>query len=210
MNPQRLTLLTIVVAVLVVAGVLLAPRLRGTSTSGEIDYAAQPFDGSADAPVKVAVFFDFLCPHCATFSETVTPILKREFVDTGVASLYFLNFPVVDPVRSRTLAVMGECVYRQSNRAFVDLEPILLRAQSEIRNTPRAIEIALTYAPSLDGDALRTCVNDAATADAVDADVAATRTFNLTGTPSVVVDGSVVANPTLENVRRAIEDAAAN
>ncbi len=208
MNPQRLTLLTIVVAVLVVAGVLLAPRLRGTSASGEIDYAAQPFDGSADAPVKVAVFFDFLCPHCANFSETVTPILKREFVDTGVASLYFLNFPVVDPVRSRTLAVMGECVYRQSNQAFVDLEPILLRAQSEIRNTPRAIEIALTYAPSLDGDALRTCVNDAATADAVDADVAATRTFNLTGTPSVVVDGTVVANPTLENVRRAIEDAA--
>lgn len=210
MNPQRLTLITIVIAALVVAGVLLAPRFGGAAATGDIDYAAQPVAGSPDAPVKIAVFFDFLCPHCATFSETVTPILKREFVDRGTASLYFLNFPVVDPVRSRSLAVLGECVYQQSNDAFVELEPIMLRAQSELGSVSRATEIALTYAPALDGDALRTCVNEAQTAAAVDADVAATRTFNLTGTPSVVVNGTVVPNPTLDNVRRAIENAAGN
>ena len=210
MNPQRLTLITLVIAALVVAGVLIAPRIGGAAATGDIDYAAQPVAVSPDAPVKVAVFFDFLCPHCATFSETVTPILKREFVDTGTASLYFLNFPVVDATRSRSLAVLGECVYQQSNDAFVELEPIMLRAQNELGNISRAIELAATYAPSLDGDELRTCVNEARTADAVDADVATTRSFGLTGTPSVVVNGAVVSNPTLENVRRAIENAVEN
>lgn len=210
MNPQRLTLITIVIAVLVVAGVLIAPRLGGAAASGEIDYAAQPVAGSPDAPVKVAVFFDFLCPHCASFSETVTPIIKREFVDTGTASLYFLNFPVVDAARSRALAVLGECVYQQDNDAFIELEPIMLRAQNELGNIGRATDIALTYAPTLDEATLRTCVNESQTADAVDADVAATRTFGLTGTPSVIVNGTVVSNPTLANVRRAIENAAEN
>ena len=47
-----------------------------------------------------------------------------------------------------------------------------------------------------------------AAADAVAADVAAASGFNLTGTPSVVVDGRVVANPTLANIRTAIRNAA--
>ena len=46
------------------------------------------------------------------------------------------------------------------------------------------------------------------TADAVAADVATAGAFNLTGTPSVIVDGKVVSNPTLANIRTAIRNAA--
>ncbi|MCW5819537.1 MAG: thioredoxin domain-containing protein [Trueperaceae bacterium] len=142
MNSQRLTLLTIVVAVLVVLAAVIVPRLTSSSAApvATIDYASQPRAGSADAPVKVAVFIDFLCPHCAEFSENIAPQLLRDFADTGKAAFYYLNFPVIDPaVRSRYMAVLGECVYQQSNEAFVTLEPILMRAQNDIaRNTSRA------------------------------------------------------------------------
>src|SRR5690606_3140895 len=99
---------------------IIIPRLGGggTAEAASIDYDSQPVAGSRDAPVKVAIYFDFLCPHCATFSETVTPILKREFVDDGTAAIYFLNFPVIDAVLSRNLAMVGECVQRQGNDGF--------------------------------------------------------------------------------------------
>ncbi len=211
MNSQRLTLLTIVVAVLVVLAAVIVPRLTSSSAApvATIDYASQPHAGSADAPVKVAVFIDFLCPHCADFSENTAPQLLREFADTGKAAFYYLNFPVIDPaVRSRYLAVLGECVYQQSNDAFVTLEPILMRAQNDVaRNTSRALDLAIQYGPQLNADQLRQCVNGNETARDVVADEAAARQANLTGTPSVLVNGVLVSNPTVANIKRAIETA---
>ena len=212
MNSQRLTLVTIAVAVLVVLAAVIVPRLSPQSSptvTADIDYASQPRAGDPDAPVKVAVFFDFLCPHCASFSENEAPQVVREYVDTGKASIYYLNFPVIDPAgRSRDLAILGECVYQQNNDAFFTIEPILMRSQTEIaRNTSRALDLVLQYAPQLEAAQLRTCVSDKATASAVTADVAAARRANLTGTPSVLVNGVLVSNPTVANIGRAIETA---
>lgn len=211
-SSKNLTIVTVAVVAVILLAAIIVPRL-GRSTpavaAAQFDYAAQPVAGSLDAPVRVAVFFDFLCSHCADFGENVTPVLKREFVDTGIASISFFNFPVVDAVRSRALAIVGECVYRQSNDAFVTLEPILLRSQSETyANTNRAVTLALDYNPGLDAGALNACVSGSETATNVDSDVALARALNLGGTPSVLVDGVLVGNPTVDNVRRAIQAAA--
>ncbi|HZJ09322.1 MAG TPA: thioredoxin domain-containing protein [Trueperaceae bacterium] len=210
---QLMTIGTVVVVALILAAAIIIPRLGGggggTAVAASLDYEAQPVAGSRDAPVKVAVFFDFLCPHCATFSDTVTPVLKREFVEDGTAAIYFYNFPVVDPVRSRAMAIVGECVQQQGNDGFITIEPILLRSQRTLSTTDRAIELALQYVPALDAESLRTCVDDTQTAQAVDADIAAARELGLTGTPAVLVNGELVANPTLANLRSAIQDAAA-
>lgn len=213
MNSQRLTLLTIIIAVLVVLAAVIVPRLtstKGPETVASIDYSVQPRLGNPDAPVKVAVFLDFICPHCASFSENEAPTLVREFVDTGKASLYYLNFPVIDPaVRSRYLAELAECVYQQSNDAFFKLEPIWMRAQNELaRDTSRALDLAVQYAPELDAAELRTCVSTNATAEAVRVDEAIARQANVTGTPSVLIDGVLLANPSIANIRSAIEAAA--
>ena len=39
--------------------------------------------GKADAPVKIIQYSDFLCPHCAEFSQDIFPKLKKDFIDTG-------------------------------------------------------------------------------------------------------------------------------
>ncbi|MBW7915820.1 MAG: thioredoxin domain-containing protein [Trueperaceae bacterium] len=212
MNSQRLTLVTIILAVLVVLAAVIVPRFTSggaPAAKADIDYAAQPHAGDPAAPVKVAIFFDFLCPHCATFSENEAPQIVRDYVDTGKASLYYLNFPVIDPAgRSRDLAVLGECVYQQNNDAFFKLEPILMRSQAEIaRNTSRALDLAIEYAPELDAAQLRTCVSTKATAADVTADETAARRANVTGTPSVLVDGVLVPSPTVAGIGRAIEAA---
>lgn len=201
-------MISVALVILVIAAFAIVPRFTKAPVSGSLDYASNPYVGNPDAPVKVAIFFDFLCPHCATFSETTTPVLKQEFVDDGTAALYFVNFPVVNPVVSRDIAMVGECVYQQGNDAFVNLEPILMRAQSTLRSRADAIDMALAYAPNIDGGALRDCATSDAAAAAVAADVAAATGFQLTGTPSVVVNGKVVSNTSLASLRQAIRSAA--
>lgn len=208
MNPQRLMMISVALVVLVIAAFAIVPRLTAGSATGELDYASNPRLGDEDAPVKVAIFFDFLCPHCATFSETITPVLEQEFVQDGTAALYFVNFPVVNPVVSRDIAMVGECVFQQGNEQFLTIEPIMMRAQRDLRSRADAVDMALAYAPDLDGGQLRDCVSSSEAADAVAADVAAASAFNLTGTPSVIVDGKVVSNPSIANIRTAIRNAA--
>ncbi|MCW5819536.1 MAG: thioredoxin domain-containing protein [Trueperaceae bacterium] len=53
----------------------------------------------------------------------------------------------------------------------------------------------------------RQCVSGSETARDVTADEAAARQANLTGTPSVLVNGVLVSNPTVANISRAIENA---
>lgn len=205
-----MTIATAAVVVLILAAAILIPRLGGSATAqaAEIDYSGQPFVGSADAPVRMLVFFDFLCPHCASFSANTTPVLEQEFVNDGTAAIYFLNFPVVHPIVSRDVALVGECVFQQGNDIFTQLEPVLMRGQQSLRSRADAIDMALAYAPDLDGGALRDCVASTEAADALAADVAAANQLRITGTPSVAVNGQLVANPTLANLRQAIRNAA--
>lgn len=210
MNSQRLTMISVAVVILVIAAFAIVPRLTATQASGDIDYGANPRLGSPDAPVKVAVFFDFLCPHCASFAENVTSVLRREYVADGRLAIYFANFPVIAPQgMSRTLAMVGECVNRQGRDAFGQLEPVLMRAQNTLTSAARAIDLAAEYVVGLDRGLLESCVQGAETASLVDADVRMAQRLGVRGTPTVFVDGQLVSNPTLANVRRAIEDALA-
>ncbi len=208
MNTQRLTLITVPIAVLALAALLFGPRLLQRPAGSSLDLTDQPALGSADALVTIALFEDFRCPHCATFSEEVLPRLQRNFLEDGRVRIVYLNFPVVDPVSaSERVAEIGECVYRQNEQAFWELEPVLFRSQRELDSEPRVLELITTYAPDVDIDAVEACVRAGDGRREVERDVAMARELNLTGTPSVLVNGELVSNPTYEAVRRAVERA---
>ncbi len=212
MNPRRLTLATVVVAIVVLAGVLVIPRLTSsgtqTSTSGAtLDYQGQPSIGKADAPVTIAMFEDFLCPHCAEFSDQVFPQIQRAYIDTGKARAVYFYFPVIDPVQSVVIGGLGQCVFDQSNDAFWQLEPILMRTQQQLGNTPRAIDIALQYAPSLDRQKLQQCVDSGAGSKTVNKDAALGRSLGVQGTPTIFVNGKMLADGSWSTVQKAVDAA---
>lgn len=67
------------------------------------------------------MFEDFRCHHCATFTEQVYPQIVQDFVRTGTARVYFVNFPVLGPP-SRHVALVAECVSAQSEDAFWEMK----------------------------------------------------------------------------------------
>lgn len=208
MNAQRLTLITVAAAVLVVAGILIVPRLGG-GEAAELDVAGQPAIGPAEAPVTLVVFEDFRCPACQNFELNAMPDLRRDFVDTGRMRVVYMNLPVLGPA-SEHVARVGECVFRQSNAAFWEMKTPLYRAQAELDNARRTVELALTYAPGVDAAAVDACLADPSSLDAVRADTAVAASLGLRATPSVLVNGVQVATPSAAAVRAAIESALGN
>lgn len=205
---QRLTLGTIAVALIVLVAIFALPQLRGGggANTASLDLSAQPRLGDAGAPVEIVLFEDFRCNHCATFTEQIFPVLEQEFVRNGTAKIYFVNFPVLGPP-SRFVAEVAECVAAQSDAAFWDLKAPLMRSQGELENEARVYELVSTYAPSVDVDQVRTCVQDDLRIDQLNAEIRASQALGVTGTPTVMVDGEPV-NGTLEAIRESVERAA--
>jgi protein-disulfide isomerase len=210
MNPQRITLITVVVAVLVVAGILIAPQFASPDAA-ELDIGGQPVLGDPNAPVTMAVFEDFRCPGCQSFELNVMPNLRRDYVEDGRVKVAYFNLPVVNPVAaSEHVARVGECVFRQSNEAFWEMKTPLYRAQSELANARRVVELATTYAPSIDTGALDACIADPSSLQAVRDDAALATRLQVRSTPTVIVNGVPVATPSDAAVRAALDAALRN
>lgn len=210
MTPQRLALVTVILAVLVVAGVLIAPRLQPTPAA-TIDVSGQPLLGSASAPVTMAVFEDFRCPGCQNFELNVMPDIRRDYVDDGRVRVAYFNLPVVAPVTaSEHVARVGECVFRQSNDAFWEMKTPLYRAQQQLGDARRVVELALTYAPGIDAGALDACLADPSSLQAVRDDATLAVRLEVRATPTVIVNGRKVDSPSATAVRAALDAALRN
>ena len=51
-------------------------------------------EGNVNAKVKIIVYESLTCSHCANFHKNVYPKLKDEFLDKGLVSIEFRNFPL--------------------------------------------------------------------------------------------------------------------
>ena len=59
--------------------------------------AGEPFIGSANAPVTMALFYDYQCPYCKQFDANVTPQLYTNYVQTGKLKIIFKDFDFLGP-----------------------------------------------------------------------------------------------------------------
>ena len=50
--------------------------------------------GDEKAPITVIEYASMTCPHCAHFSETTFPELKKRYIDTGKVRFMFREFPL--------------------------------------------------------------------------------------------------------------------
>jgi protein-disulfide isomerase len=63
--------------------------------------------GKADAPVTIVEYASMTCSHCASFHNTVLPVLKQKYIDTGKVRLIFREFPLDE--RAALASMMARC-----------------------------------------------------------------------------------------------------
>lgn len=71
--------------------------IQKNRTEAQFDQAAkggtERFIGSSNAPVTLVYWFDYQCPFCKQFEETVLPTLVQNYVNTGKLKIVFKDFP---------------------------------------------------------------------------------------------------------------------
>lgn len=182
-----------------------------TATTGqeiEVSYEGQPTVGEKDAPVKLVEFFDFKCPHCAAFAQHVYPMIKQDFIDTGKASMTFINKPFLAP-DSKTAAIVGEAVYLQKPEAFTEYYDLVLENQGDMNENWATEEFLVGLVEdNIDGidiDQLKKDMDSDAVKEAVETDTE--MSTQVQSTPTILVNGKMVELEYETSIKPAIEKA---
>ena len=162
--------------------------------------------GRAGAPVTIVEYASFTCPHCAQFHSEILPDLKKAYIDTGKARLVFRDFPL--DRAAFAASVVARCATAGRYFGIVDL---LFREQprwSGARDPMAALGRLATLA-GISKKKLDACLKDEKIQKTVlQQRLTATQEFNITSTPTLIVNGAKYhGGLTLEQFRAVIDRA---
>jgi protein-disulfide isomerase len=89
-----------------------------------------PFIGEKNAPNTMVLFFDYQCPFCKQFEQTVTPKLVDTYVKTGKLKIVFKDFQFLGN-DSMDAAVFGRALWESQPDKFYDWYVAMFDAQDE-------------------------------------------------------------------------------
>ncbi len=65
-----------------------------SALSAQANEIKRIFVGNESAKISIIAFESLTCSYCAKFHQDVYPLLKKEYVDTGLAKIEFRHFPL--------------------------------------------------------------------------------------------------------------------
>jgi protein-disulfide isomerase len=150
----------------------------------------QPNLGTAGAPVAIVVFSDLQCPHCKGEAEMLRQNLVQNYPKD--VRLYFKDFPIesLHPW-AKSAAVGGRCVFSQSNDEFWAYHDWVFAHQDSFAPTTlnQQIKDWAKDRKGLDSAKLGACLDKKATDAEVDAEMKEARDLEISGTPTMFING---------------------
>jgi len=204
----------IAAAALLVVGIIVAQSLsmRGSKPPG-LDpqyWTRLPTSGTsignADAPVLVEEYFDYQCPHCHTAAETIVAPIIAGHVSRGDVRFAYRMYPILGA--ESIMAARGAYCAAQADAFWPYHERLISRrgtGNSGAYATARLVQDAV--AAGLDESAFSQCLAGDESFDFVAEWYANAQRLGLMGTPTFIVDGTVVPTSTYAAVEREIERA---
>lgn len=174
---------------------------------GEIvPFAAKPFEpvkvalekgisgpsrGPKDAPVTIVEFGDLQCPACKAAQPKIEELVASE----PNVRFVFQNFPLEMHNWAAKGATYSDCVGRASNDAFWKFLSTTYLRQAQI--TAENADEKLTEVANdsgLNGTEIAACAAKSETKARVDASVALGKAVDVTGTPTLYINGRKIGN----------------
>ncbi|MCF6178056.1 MAG: DsbA family protein [Geopsychrobacter sp.] len=166
--------------------------------SQQVDTSKSPILGDPDAPITIAVFDDFECPYCA---KTV-PLLKQIVAKyPGQVKLAFKNFPLGSHRNSRNAALTALAADRQGK--FWDVHDLLYENYNRLN--PKKID-ELAAQTGLDMEQLKKDRVDPQLSAQIAQDIEEGTNIGVRGTPTIFVNGRLLAERSLSGFSRLIEE----
>jgi protein-disulfide isomerase len=171
-----------------------------------IPFGAKPFDhtrktlekgisgpsrGPKDASVTVVEFGDLQCPACKAAQPAIEALIAAE----PNARFVFQNFPLEMHNWAAKGAAYADCVGQASNEAFWKFIAKTYETQADItaENADQKLT-ALADGAGVKGADIAACANTPVTQARVDASLALGKSVNVSGTPTLFVNGRTIGN----------------
>lgn len=164
--------------------------------------------GAEDAPVTIYEYSSFTCPHCKTFHLEVLPQFKADYIDTGKVRLVYREAYFDRP--GLWAALVARCGGDMRYFGIVDM---LFQKQRDWIGDGQGPTIAANLrgigkAAGLTDADLDTCLSDGASAQALIARYEESmKEYDITGTPTVVVNGEKVSPLSYKSLSEAVDAA---
>ena len=163
-------------------------------------------DRTLGSPAAKAVLIEYAslsCPHCANFHQTILPRLRTDWIETGKLLYVYRHFPLNAP--ALWAAMVTEC---QQGDAFFGLLDLLFQQQQAWLTAEDTADALFKVAQLAGFDQARfdQCANDEDMLNKIlDRVDYATATYDVKGTPTVILNGEKVQPSSYEELSAAIE-----
>ena len=143
--------------------------------------------GNANAKITIIAYESLTCSHCANFHKDVYPLLKKDYIDTGLAKIEFRHFPL--DIAAFNASKIAQC---KEDQSLEILESLYSNQQSWVKgNTFEEVNDNLKNFLQKEGFVLdfEKCINNKKIEDFVLNDrIEGTKNFKVNATPTIIIN----------------------
>ena len=161
--------------------------------------------GNKSAKISIIAFESLTCSHCANFHKDVYPLLKKEYLDTGLAKIEFRHFPL--DMAAFNASKVSQC---KNDGDPEILESLYANQQKWVRgNTVEEANINLQKFLISEGHSVdfENCINNKQIEDFVLNDrIDGVKNFKINATPTIIINNEKFEKTlNYKNLKKALE-----
>ena len=144
--------------------------------------------GQDDAKITIIAYESLTCSHCADFHNNIYPLLKKEFIDTGLVKIEFRHFPL--DIVALNASKISQCKQDQSLEIMMSLysdQQAWIKGKTIEEANENLKKFVKNKKFTLD---FEKCISDKKIEDFVLSDrIEGTKKFEINSTPTIIING---------------------
>ena len=144
--------------------------------------------GQDNAKITIIAYESLTCSHCADFHNNIYPLLKKEFIDTGLVKIEFRHFPL--DIVALNASKISQCKQDQSLEIMMSLysdQQAWIKGKTMEEANENLKKFVKNKNFTLD---FEKCISDKKIEDFVLTDrVEGTKKFEINSTPTIIING---------------------
>ena len=161
--------------------------------------------GNDNAKITIIAYESLTCSHCANFHKEIYPLLKKEFIDTGLVRIEFRHFPL--DIAAFNASKIVQC---KEDQSLEILESLYSNQQAWVKgNTVEDINNNLKRFIKKEGFKIdyEKCINDKKIEDFVLNDrIEGSKNFKVNATPTIIInDKKFEKSLNYKNLKKSLE-----
>ena len=145
--------------------------------------------GNENAKITIIAYESLTCSYCANFHKDVYPLLKKEYIDTGLAKIEFRHFPL--DIAAFNASKIAQC---KNDQSLEILESLYSNQQGWVKgNTVDEINSNLKKFIEGKGFSINfeECINNKVIEDFILNDrIEGAKNFKVNATPTIIINGN--------------------